>query len=127
MTAIRHVFAAASAVCAFAFAAGLPLAQAQAQAQNRHAASAYAVCEDGQQDRAACRREIGAVRQRAPQDPASADFQQNALRRCQAHGHHSEARQACEERMRRGQHTHMHGSVMGGGVLYEHQSGPGAQ
>ncbi|PAT32144.1 hypothetical protein CLI92_06375 [Vandammella animalimorsus] len=86
-----------------------------------------AVCDDGSQDRQACRREFGAARQKAPQDP-NEDFSNNALQRCMAHKD-LDARQACEERVR-GQHAEHQGSVLGGGMLYEHRAtrvGPAQQ
>lgn len=121
MIAIRKAFVLAG--CAFLVAATLPVGEAHAQ--KRRSAPSYAECEDGQQDRAACRREMGAVRQRAPEDPA-VDFNQVALRRCGVH-RDPEARQSCEERVRRGQHTQSQGSVMGGGQLHEHRYGTGVR
>lgn len=81
------------------------------------AGNALAVCDDGQQDRQACRRELGAARQAAPQDPSS-DFTTNALNRCAVHKG-ADARQACEDRVR-GQQTQSQGSVFGGGEIHEH-------
>ncbi|KKW67438.1 hypothetical protein AAV94_11500 [Lampropedia cohaerens] len=82
------------------------------------AGNSLSVCDDGLQDRVACRREMATVRMAPPQDP-STNFTENALRRCSYHKD-AASRQACEERVR-GINTQTEGAIFAGGMLREHR------
>ena len=106
----------ASLVARSTIAVMLALGAYAAQAQT----SASSICADGKQDPAACQREVGATRNKAPIDP-NQDFASNALKRCKVYANDPEARQSCEDRVRN-QNTRRDGSVFGGGTIQEHRT-----
>ena len=91
---------------------------ADAQARYRQD---MAACNDGRsnQDVAACRLEarnaLAEAKRGRLNDSPSAQYQQNALRRCDVH--QGDDRSACEARIRG--EGHAEGSVEGGGILRE--------
>ena len=97
--------------------AATPDADAQARYQQERAA-----CVNGQshQDRATCMREAGAAlyeARRGQLDDRGADYQRNALQRCDALP--AEDREACHARMTGQGHTE--GSVEQGAILREYR------
>lgn len=108
----KSLFVRGAMVCLLAL--GTHAVQAQSSAT-----SATSICADGKQDPAACKREVGATRNKAPVDP-NQDFAANALKRCQVFANDPEARQSCEDRVRN-QNTRRDGSVFGGGTFQEHR------
>ncbi|RMX03585.1 hypothetical protein D8I35_17115 [Corticibacter populi] len=99
--------------------ASAPVAHAQ---QRSGTGQSQSVCEDGEQDRTACRREMATVQRTAPIDPhgANADtFTENALKRCAVHAAGSADRSACEARVLGTGNARASGSVMGGGLWRE--------
>ncbi|MGR4867807.1 hypothetical protein ACIPRI_02940 [Variovorax sp. LARHSF232] len=80
-----------------------------------------ALCDNIQQDRAACIREAGAAQQAARQGAltnAPTDvYRNNALARCQVQP--AEDRTACEDRVLGTGVTSIDGSVLGGGAIRE--------
>lgn len=83
----------------------------------------YAACEDGRQDREACRREIASTRNlpaSALTEDGSDDaavLRNNALRRCAVHAEKSQARAECEDRILGIDNTQVQGEALDGGVL----------
>ncbi len=78
-----------------------------------------AVCDQIQQDRAACLREAGAARQAARQGTLTTapDYRANALARCSLHP--PAERAECEARITGTGQTTIDGSVLGGGLIRE--------
>jgi hypothetical protein len=80
-----------------------------------------AVCDNIQQDRAACIREAGAAQQAARQGALTSAptdvYRNNALARCQAQP--PQDRTACEDRLLGTGVTSVDGSVLGGGAIRE--------
>lgn len=116
---LRHL--AFFATSALLFSAASPAAHADdlADAQARYRQD-MAVCNDGKsnQDVATCRLEARnalAEARRSRLNDSPAQYQQNALRRCDAH--QGDDRSACEARMRG--EGRAEGSVEGGGILRE--------
>ncbi len=80
-----------------------------------------ALCDNIQQDRAACIREAGAAQQAARQGALTSAptdiYRNNALARCQVQP--AEDRAACEDRVLGTGVTSVDGSVLGGGAIRE--------
>ena len=95
-------------------------AQSLVNAQEASAlATPFAVCEDSQQDIAACRKEIART-QNLKVDPATETpdkLQQNALRRCDVFKNDAQALAACKDRVLGIDNTENSGSAMQGGIL----------
>lgn len=104
----------------------LPITAAILPLSNSHAseltqlATPFAVCEDGMQDEAACRKEIVRT-QNLKIDPATEtpeQLQKNALKRCNVFKNDAQALAACQDRVLGIDNTVNSGSSMQGGIIH---------
>lgn len=119
---IRNLLACAllaAAGASYAQGTGAP-AQTPAPAATGQANDPYAVCEDGLQDRQACRTEVQRTRNLKQQDSAQSEQQwrSNALRRCAVHKD-PQAKLACEDRVLGVDNTRTQGTALEGGIIRE--------
>lgn len=95
-------------------------AQTAVPATAAQANDPYAVCEDGLQDRQACRTEVDRTRNLKTQESAQSEqeWRANALRRCSVH-QDPQAKLACEDRVLGVDNTQTQGSALEGGIIRE--------
>ena len=82
-------------------------------------ATPFAVCEDGQQDMAACRKEVARTQNLKidAETETPEQLQRNALRRCDAFKGNEAAQTACKDRVLGIDNTVNSGSAMEGGII----------
>jgi hypothetical protein len=109
------------AASALALASGSFAAGPNTGARTSQYQAERAVCDNIQQDRAACIREAGAAQQAARSGALTSaptdTYIANALARCQAQP--AQDRRACEDRVRGTGQTTIDGNVLGGGAIRE--------